>query len=182
MNVKSDTIVYLLEALETHRLILSKVATKYTRKHAEVQDVLQDLRVKILALKADTPRPDCAKYWLIATLRNHCFNLHRARKYESSLSDLHEGHYTAPDWRVHLEGSLEAERQLGAVMAALARMPANERDAFLLRRVRGMSQDAVAATFGCTVRQVQRYLRSALTTLSSIAGRDLTRRCSEDQS
>lgn len=129
---------------------------------SDAEDLVQDSFVRLLQASA-TEAPDNPRAWLYRTGANlaaDAYDHHQVRErvhvgwpaYAEEISDPHAD----PARRV------EASQQLRHVWSALLRLPEDCRRAFLLNRLEGMSQRAVAAHLGISEKTVERHILRAL--------------------
>jgi len=136
----------------------------------DVDDIIQEMYAKLAALDSTdnirNPRQYAARtaYSIIANLRR------RSRIVPiSSVGDLEEFGLFAPD--ASPESQLEIRDELAELRAVLAELPERCRQAFLLRRVEGLSQKEVAARLGVGEKAVEKYMAQGARLLIEVFGR-----------
>jgi RNA polymerase sigma-70 factor (ECF subfamily) len=133
---------------------------------AEAEDAVQEVFARALESNAalDDPRA-----WLYRCLRNHCLNLQRARAARPDAAPLASA----------LEPPAEATRALSRLVRAeeradvgiwLARLPAMEREALLLRYVEDLSREEIARVLDVPGTTVKTWLSAGLERLRRFAG------------
>jgi RNA polymerase sigma-70 factor (ECF subfamily) len=126
----------------------------------EAGDVAQDVFLKLLTRLGQFRRDARFTTWLYRVVVNTFLDGRRARSRLVSLDD-----NPAPPWAVHPPGQerelLRAERAR-RVAAAVARLPAGQRAALVLRYGTGLSYEAIAETLGLSAGTVASRLSRAL--------------------
>ena len=68
---------------------------------------------------------------------------------------------------IPLEREMEAKQTLSFIYAALAKLPQNPRQAFILNRAKGLTYGEIASQMGVSVSSVEKYILEALKYLRS---------------
>src|SRR3954470_1467243 len=100
--------------------------------------------------------------WLYRIMHNAALNTLRASRDEQPLDELTE---RAPDG----DDVIERREQLREALDAVAALPANQRDAILLRELEGRSHEEIAAALGVTKGAARQYLFRARGALRAAA-------------
>jgi RNA polymerase sigma-70 factor (ECF subfamily) len=139
---------------------------RYFRKRAppgEVDDLVQDVFVRLFARRAEDPIQDLERYlFRVATT----VLVERHRKAATEM----DGHRSAALDLAKLD-SLSPERivigaeSLNRILAALEKLPPRTREAFILHRFDGMTYGAIARRLGVSSSGVEKLMMRALSHL-----------------
>src|SRR3954470_13346014 len=123
-----------------HQSAVARLCQSLLRDRAEAEDATQQvfLSAHRALLNGSAPREPLA--WLLAVARHECYARFRQRRASFVLAgDVPDG--TTPDASVHALRSGE----LATMWEEVSRMPSAQREAFLLREIRGLSYSQLAA-------------------------------------
>ena len=158
-----------------HELRIWRYIERNVGNRATAEELMQEVWFAV-ARDAERYRPT-ARFttWLFTIARNRTLDLLRARRPQLSLEALgHEaGAVIEPLTADPLEGPLalvEARDQALALRRALARLPPEQRDAFLLQLEGDLSVEEVAAITRSTFETVKSRLRYARARLRELLG------------
>ena len=127
----------LAELIRRHQGRLYQVAYRLLRDPLEVEDVLQEVFLKVVEHAHRFEPQASVRAWLHRITANHCLNLLRRRRPQESLEE--DGAPTPADPGATPLEILE-ERDLSARLEALLNaMPENQRRALILKRFAGLS-------------------------------------------
>lgn len=129
-----------------HRLVFS-VALAILGDRAVAEEVTLDVFVNVWR-SASTYRPELAKVstWLVAITRHHAIDILRWQNSHPEADSLNleeafrQGTSAAPDTEARVDRSLQRER----VRAAVAQLPAEQRQVLALAYFRGLSHQQIA--------------------------------------
>jgi RNA polymerase sigma factor (sigma-70 family) len=143
-----------------HGAAVARFCRSLLRDQSEAEDATQQvfLSAHRALLKGSAPREPLA--WLLAIARHECYARFRQRR--ASLvpaGDVPDG--TTPDASVHALRSGE----LATMWEEVSRMPSAQREAFLLREIRGLSYSQLAAELSLSAPSVRSLLIRARTRL-----------------
>ncbi|HEX7809177.1 MAG TPA: RNA polymerase sigma factor [Thermoanaerobaculia bacterium] len=130
----------------------------------DAADVAQET---FLRLHAQRPDASEVRFWLFRVARNLAINELRRVSIRERLAHLIA--FSPPRDPQALTIAEEERRRLGD---ALAKLPADQRAALLLREWEGLSYDEIASTAGCSVAKVKSDLFRARQTLRAAFGRN----------
>lgn len=133
-----------------------------SRGAPDAEDLVQESFVRLLQASADEA-PDNPRAWLYRTSANLAADAYDHRQVRERLHV--EGADVAdeiPDPYADPARHVEASQHLRHVWAALLRLPEPCRQAFLLNRIEGMSQRAIAVRLGISEKTVERHILRAL--------------------
>lgn len=141
--------------------MMKAYAVRLTRSSADGDDVVQEALIS--AWKRIDTLEDGAmvKSWLMRIVSRRAIDLMRQRKDTDSTED---AIIEAPE-RDGPERRAEASSQLGALSAALDRLPAGQHQAWVLREIGGYSYEEIAEQLGFSVASVRGNLARARATL-----------------
>jgi RNA polymerase sigma factor (sigma-70 family) len=143
-----------------HARSLTKYLTGIVLKLEVAEDLAQEAFVRLrLSGRAELESP---RGFLFRTAQNLARDhLRRAARVPMDrLDDQHESRFT--DGVANPEEILAARQELAIVRAVLLELPPKCRQVFLLVRVEGLSQRAVAAEMGMSQTMVRKYLARAV--------------------
>lgn len=160
------------ELYGAHASLVRSVCRGLLRDRNEAEDAVQQTFLSAHRALANGSLPREPAAWLATIARHECLARVRARMREPLPVDA-EPRDTGPD--AHADAVRRHE--VGEVRDALAALPAQQRDAILLRELRGLSYEEVASTLSVTTsaveslifrarRSLQTRLREALAALS----------------
>jgi RNA polymerase sigma-70 factor (ECF subfamily) len=128
----------------------------------DAEDLVQDSFVRLLQANA-AEAPDNPRAWLYRTGANLAADAYDHRQVRERLhADGAESTEDIPDHRADPARHVEASQHLRHVWAALQRLPEPCRQAFLLNRLEGLSQRAIARQLGVSEKTVERHILRAL--------------------
>jgi RNA polymerase sigma-70 factor (ECF subfamily) len=137
------------------------------RNKADVEDILQDVYVKVCEAAAKE-RPQQARPFVFTTARNTLID--RVRKEQvvpiEAVADLDALNMAADD--PGPERTTLARDELRRVQAALDRLPPRRRQAVYLRQVEGLSRREIATRMGIGEETVKEYLAEGLFDLAEL--------------
>jgi len=146
--------------------VLRRVIQRYVRDAASVDDVFQEVSLKVLK-RIDSVRDQLAlRGWLFQLARNACLDYLRRedRRAQSGPEALAEQPAAGDIGRSPSDHLLSDER-IVAVRRALAELPASQREVIRLRIEEGLDHEAISARLGISRQAVEVRLcrgRSAL--------------------
>ena len=148
--------------LRRHLSLMTAYATRLTGSRADATDAVQEASIVIWRELPELRTPEAVRGWMMRIVARKAFDLLRARKPTSDVDEL-ELPTTGPDDPLR---SAESGDAMGALRAALRRLPAGQRQAWLLREVGGESYQDIAARTGTSVTAVRGQLARARETLT----------------
>ncbi len=143
-----------------HGAAVARFCRSLLRDQGEAEDATQQvfLSAHRALLNGSAPREPLA--WLLAVARHECYARFRQRPAAPAPADeVADG--TAPDASVHVFRAGE----LATMWEEVSRMPAAQREAFLLREIRGLSYSQLAAELSLSAPSVRSLLVRARTRL-----------------
>ena len=143
---RDSSVAALVEQLyRSHAGLVRSVCRSILRDRVEAEDAAQQTFLSAQRALMNGSVPEDAAAWLAAIARNESLTRIRARMREPLAVDIEE-HAVAPDVHVTATRRYEASELRGA----LAQLPPEQREAILLREVRGFSSLEVAAALSVT--------------------------------
>lgn len=136
-----------------HAPAVRAICRSMLRDRLEAEDAEQQTFLSAHRALANGSRPEDAAAWLAVIARNECLARIRGRMREP-LPVEEPDTLAAPD--AHEAAVRRAH--VGELRDALAELPAQQRDALLLREVRGLSYEEVAASLAVTTSAVESLL------------------------
>lgn len=144
-------------AFVEHQTFLKKFLTRFFVDSSDIDDVAQEtyLRAYAAEKKKDIAQP---KAFLFRIARNVALN--ELTKKSRQITDYIEeaGEPLVPDPSPSADDEAEADELLGLYCEAVAGLPEKARQAFLLRKVHGLSHKAIAQRMNLSVSSVEKYL------------------------
>lgn len=148
--------------LRRHLSLMTAYATRLTGSRADATDAVQEASIVIWRELPELRTPEAVRGWMMRIVARKAFDLIRARKPASDVDDL-ELPAAGTDDPLR---SAESGDAMSALRAALRRLPAGQRQAWLLREVGGESYQDIAARTGTSVTAVRGQLARARETLT----------------
>jgi RNA polymerase sigma-70 factor (ECF subfamily) len=143
-----------------HGAAVARFCRSLLRDRSEAEDATQQvfLSAHRALLNGSAPREPLA--WLLAVARHECYARFRQRPTAPApAGDVADG--TTPDASVHVLRAGE----LATMWEEVSRMPSAQREAFLLREIRGLSYSQLAAELSLSAASVRSLLVRARTRL-----------------
>jgi RNA polymerase sigma-70 factor (ECF subfamily) len=136
-----------------HGVAVARFCRSLLRDHAEAEDATQQvfLSAHRALLNGSAPREPLA--WLLAVARHECYARFRQRPAAPApAGEVADG--TTPDASVHVL----REGEIATMWEEVSRMPSAQREAFLLREIRGLSYSQLAAELSLSAPSVRSLL------------------------
>jgi RNA polymerase sigma factor (sigma-70 family) len=135
-----------------HAAAVARLCRSLLRDQTDAEDATQQvfLSAHRALLNGSAPREPLA--WLLAVARHECYTRFRQRPAAPVAGDVADG--TTPDASVHVLRAGE----LATMWEEVSRMPAAQREAFLLREIRGLSYSQLAAELSLSAPSVRSLL------------------------
>jgi RNA polymerase sigma factor (sigma-70 family) len=138
---------------EEHAAMVLAVCRGLLRGSAEAEDAAQQTFLSAQRALANGSEPREPAAWLATIARNECVARVRARMHEPLPTDAEPDSHGSDS---HAEAVRRA--QVADLRDAIGSLPEQQRDAILLREVRGLSYDEVATTLAVTPAAVESLL------------------------
>ncbi len=147
--------------LAEHRQTLLRVLTRRVGCPETAADLCQETILRLLAsgLWAEARDPNALAH---RVARNLVIDHVRRQRTEARHRGTEPVPADVPDPAPTPEQALEAQQRLACLDEAIASLPPKCRRVFLLRRIEGLSQAAIAAMLGISINMVEKHLRHAL--------------------
>lgn len=126
-------------------------------------DVVQDAMVRAQTALLRGDRPDYAKAWLYAIVRNTALNQRRGHRDHDQIDETIDGVEQPPQ-------VFERRSEIKSLVVALNDLPKPQRDALVQRELEGRGHDEIAATLQVSPGAVRQLIHRARTTLRAGAG------------
>lgn len=122
---------------------------------SQADDLVQDTLVKAWNARDSFDKGTNIKAWLFTILRNTFFSEHRKRRYQLNYRNSLDttSHWRHPEQDGHLD--------MQDFLAALSRLPADQREALLLVGAEGFSYEQAGAISGCAVGTIKSRVNRA---------------------
>lgn len=141
----------------------------------EADDIVQEAYAVLAALAAVDHIRDPRTY-LFQVAKTVILQHVRRNRIVTMEALAHAAALEVPDIAPSAETRLADRQELGRVAAHIAQLPAKCREAFTLRKVRGLSQREVARHMGISENTVEKHVAKGITTLMNAIGRGGTAR------
>ena len=144
----------LSQLLLRHQALVLRVASRLLNgDNASAEDVAQEVFLKVWRRAAEYASQGVFTAYLLRITRNYCHDLRRRARRDCPLSEA--SRYTVSD-----EEKRAAQRTAAAFRSALATLPDEQRDVFVLSHFEGRSYREIAAILNCPMGTVasRKYL------------------------
>ena len=153
---------------QEYRPALRRYFARRARQHADVDDLVQDVLVR-LAVRGDCASIAQPEAYLMRTATNVWRDY--LRKRETHAEDGHEEYTEGFLFEDHgPDDEVSGIQSVGSVLAALDELPERTRQVFVLCRVEGIRQKNVAKRLGVSVSAVEKHMIRAIAHLASTLG------------
>ena len=150
-----------LNAFQNHQLALRRFISRFVQRTQDIDDVAQEAFLR--AYRAEKSRPiEQPKSFLFRIAHNIAITelTKKSSQIIDYIADIDE---SAVVW---LEDSAEdqamAEQQIGLHCEAVAKLPAQCRRVFLMRKVHGMSHSEIALELGIAISTVEKHMSKGI--------------------
>lgn len=161
------------ELIKKNQGTVTGIIYRYTGNHNEVEDLAQDIFLKIYkAANSYVPRAQF-KTWLYKVVANHCLNFFRSQKRKAFITSLDQS--VSEEYNPHIQRTdaqkeqpeiiLEQHELQIALKKALSELPERQRMAIILHRFEGLSYKEVADTLGSSLSAVESLIFRAMNNL-----------------
>lgn len=153
--------------LTRHEKGVYRFAVRMLGDRAQAEEVAQESFLRVIQSASRYRASACFRNYLYRIARNLCVDLLRRRpRGEGRPTSAETGHPEAsegiPDRNPGPENHVGAEQLRSAIRRAIASLPPDQREAFLLKEVRDMKLQDVATITGANLNTVKSRLRYAL--------------------
>jgi len=148
--------------------LIEKLIARYWRDPAEIEDLRQDVFVRIFQT-AHRMRPDPVRPYIILTARNLVIDKLRHKRSVSMevVSDLEA--FSVIDSRPTPEQHVIAQQELIRIQHALNALPTRCREIVVMRKIHGVSQREIAKRMGIKEQTVQTQIVRGMKAISRIS-------------
>jgi len=149
--------------LRRHRDVVFRIARASCGEEDAALDITQQSFISAFAALGRYDRARPFPHWIARIALNKCRDRARRMKLRAMFSfAMPEDHEPAmPDPAVGADDALADRQELARTMAAIARLPASQREVLVLRAVEGMAEAEVASLLGITAKAVETRLYRA---------------------
>ena len=161
------------ELVQRNQRVVTGIIYRYTGNHHDVEDLAQDIFLKVFkAAPRYVPRAQF-KTWLYKVVAHHCFNYFRSQKRRSFITSYNQSfpeednpplNY-AESQKKQPENLLQQQELRTALTAALSELPDRQRMAIILHRFEDLSYKEIANVLGCSLSAVESLLFRAMDNL-----------------
>jgi RNA polymerase sigma factor (sigma-70 family) len=169
MNTSAAT---LLGIAIQYEKIARGILYRYSRNNADVDELMQDLYIKLLqyAAQKDAPAIDNMRAFVATLARNIANDFLRHKSVAKvELAGMLES-IEVPDPAPSLERELNGRQQVQQVVAALREMPLRSRRVFVLARIYQLSTFEITQRCNITVHTCERHMSRAIHFLDNYLG------------
>ena len=150
--------------VERYAVLVERYRDRHARYAARMlgsldaaEDAVQDALVRAFDRLADCREPEKFAGWLFLIVRNRCFAERRRRQREAPLPQ--EGSEVAAPERS--ESAVEQLERSAALAQAVGQLTPEQRDAFVLKHVEGLSYNEIAQLTGASVASLKMRVHRA---------------------
>jgi RNA polymerase sigma-70 factor (ECF subfamily) len=162
------------QAVLPHLNAAYNLARWLTRNDHDAEDVVQDAYVRALRFFGGF-RGDDARAWLLAIVRNTCYDFLRSRRPHELTEAFDEEVHTVVDENQSPEVMLLRRADQVMVRRALESLPLPWREVIVLRELEGLSYKQIADAAGIKIGTVMSRLARARARLQHLLGSEATR-------
>lgn len=144
--------------VERYRDRFARYAVRMLGSHDAGEDAVQDALVRAFDRLADCRDPDKFAGWLFLILRNRCFAEQRKHQREGRLPQDAADAVAAPE---RSDGAVERRESARALARAVGQLTPEQREAFVLKHVEGLSYEEIARLTGATVASLKMRMHRA---------------------
>ena len=157
-----------VELLTREEGALRRVLQRYVRDASTVDDLFQEVSLKVLRRVDSVREPAALRGWLFQLARNACLDYLRRedRRRQTATDDLAE-HGAVGDLGRGPSDHVLSQERLAAVRRALDQLPASQREVIRLRVEEGLDHVAIAARLGISRQAVEVRLCRGRATLKA---------------
>ena len=161
------------ELVQRNQRVVAGIIYRYTGNHHDVEDLAQDIFLKVYkAAPRYVPRAQF-KTWLYKVIANHCFNYFRSQKRRSFITSYNQSFpeednpplHHAEAQKEQPENVMQQQELRTALTAALSELPDRQRMALILHRFEDLSYKEIANVLGCSLSAVESLLFRAMSSL-----------------
>jgi RNA polymerase sigma-70 factor (ECF subfamily) len=134
-------------------------AYRFVRRQDVAEELAQEIFVKVYQHARSFEPRALFRTWLYRIARNHCLNEVRRQSYKTTTIEV--DHERMVSDAASADQILQARATQTLVLAALDKMPENQRTAFQLSRTHNLSYDEIADSMETTVSAVKSLLNRA---------------------
>ena len=145
-------------AFRAHAGFVAGVALRVLGRPSEVDDLVQDVFLRVLPRLGDLREPAALRGWLAVITARLARRRLRSRRWKVWLGMADDHDYTQLADRA---ASPQDRALLGELYRALDRLPVHQRLAWTLRHVEGLELSAVARACDCSLATVKRWIGAA---------------------
>lgn len=144
-------------ALLTHEEgALRRVMQRYVRDASTVDDIYQEVSLKVLRRLETVREPAAVRGWLFQLARNACLDyLRREDRRKGGSNDVLNDRTAVGELGRNPSEQLLSRERIEAVQRALERLPASQRDVIRLRIDEGLDHEAISARLGISRQAVE---------------------------
>jgi RNA polymerase sigma-70 factor (ECF subfamily) len=172
-RVGSGELAAFKRLVEKYQNIVKGTIYRYTGNHHEVEDLAQDIFLKMY--KASPTYTPQAKFstWLYRVVVNHCLNYQRRQRREALFSSVDNSWsgdnkpslQLAGEQNQHPEKLLQQQELQAVLKKCISELPDRQRMALILYRFEGLSYKEIAKVLGCSLSAVESLLFRAMTSI-----------------
>lgn len=169
----SDIRDALIAEAQAMKPMLFSIIDQVTRRKAVRGEILQEVYERILSLPAAQERISNSRAWIIRSAKNAAIDWkrHKTNQEITGLDDDLEEYQ--PLVELGPEEIAVRNEMIERIARAVKRLPLMRRQVFVMRKVYGYRQTAIAAHFGITVNTVDQHLQHAVRDLAKHLNREI---------
>ena len=155
-DAEAFDVLYLRYKASLYRFVLRQSSQE------AVDELFQDIWLKVINARHDYQVNASFKTWLYHLARNRIIDLYRRNSIRPVDNNADELEAVANTATAQPDKQLQTQSQYDALLEAIAGLPADQKEAFLLREEAGLSVEQVAETCGINFETAKSRLRYAM--------------------
>lgn len=149
---------------QRHKAPLYRYVLRQTDAQA-VDELFQDIWLKVINARSDYQVKASFKTWLYHLARNRIIDLYRRNKIRPVVNNTNEIDNLVNSTVAQPDKYLQTQSQYQALLDAIAELPIDQKEVFLLREEAGLSVAQIAETCGVNFETAKSRLRYAVNKL-----------------
>ncbi len=153
----------IFEAFQANERAIRSIFARYFRNAEDIEDLTQETFIRCFAAEIKTNITD-PKFFLLRSATNLAFSelKKKIRTTTDYMEDSGGSEVFIDDREVSAEARLDGQRKLAALTRALASLPIEYRQAFLMRKMENLKLAQIATRLNVSVRTAQKRVAGAL--------------------
>ena len=156
-----------------HEDAIRRMIARYCKHAEDIDDLAQQVFLRSFAAEAKEEIRD-PKAFLLRVARNLALSevKRHGRRFTDSLEDFESSEVLKDDRQVSAEDRLDSARKLAALSMAVAQLPAECRDALLMRKLENLRFKQIATRLNVSVSTVEKRIAKAMALCAKVLRRE----------